>query len=73
MPPTYIAFGLENRRIPQEKMKDIIIQAAKSVEVDKLLSLESQKLSGGTIKTIRVKLRSCVTLCHRIRQQIDLV
>ncbi len=49
-----IAFGLENRRIPQEKMKDIIIQAAKSVEVDKLLSLESQKLSGGEKQRVAI-------------------
>lgn len=49
-----IAFGLENRRIPQEKMKDIIIQAAKSVEVDKLLSLEAQKLSGGEKQRVAI-------------------
>ncbi|MGL5246086.1 MAG: energy-coupling factor transporter ATPase [Mycoplasmoidaceae bacterium] len=49
-----IAFGLENRRIPQEQMKNIITQAAKSVEVDKLLSMESQKLSGGEKQRVAI-------------------
>ncbi|MGL5591699.1 MAG: energy-coupling factor transporter ATPase [Mycoplasmoidaceae bacterium] len=49
-----IAFGLENRRIPQEKMKSIITQAAKSVQVDKLLSMESQKLSGGEKQRVAI-------------------
>ncbi|MGL4358701.1 MAG: ATP-binding cassette domain-containing protein, partial [Cetobacterium sp.] len=49
-----IAFGLENRRVPQEKMKNIITQAAKSVQVDNLLSMESQKLSGGEKQRVAI-------------------
>lgn len=49
-----IAFGLENKRVPQENMRDIIVQTAKSVEVDKLLSMESQKLSGGEKQRVAI-------------------
>ncbi len=49
-----IAFGLENRKIPQEKMQDIIFEASKSVEVEKLLKMESQKLSGGEKQRVAI-------------------
>ncbi|MGL4647207.1 MAG: energy-coupling factor transporter ATPase [Mycoplasmoidaceae bacterium] len=49
-----IAFGLENRKVPQEEMKDIIVKAAKKVDVEHLLRMESQILSGGEKQRVAI-------------------
>ena len=49
-----IAFGLENRRIPREKMHDIIYSYAKSVGMDKFLANEPSHLSGGQKQRVAI-------------------
>ncbi len=49
-----IAFGLENRNVPREKMKDIIYEAARKVESENLIKQESQRLSGGQKQRVAI-------------------
>ncbi len=49
-----IAFGLENRMVPREDIHDIVVEAAKKVDVEDLLSFESQKLSGGQKQRVAI-------------------
>lgn len=49
-----IAFGLENYKVPQHKMKNIIDKACTMIDVSALLSKESQDLSGGQKQKVAI-------------------
>lgn len=49
-----IAFGLENHRVPQPEMKDIVIKYAKAVGMEKFLNKEPQMLSGGQKQRVAI-------------------
>ena len=49
-----IAFGLENRCIPHEKMDDIINKFAKKVHMEKFLDKEPENLSGGQKQRVAI-------------------
>ena len=49
-----IAFGLENRRIPREKMQEIIKNYAKRVGMDEYLEKEPSRLSGGQKQRVAI-------------------
>ena len=49
-----IAFGLENSQVPNEKMQDIILKAAKQTKIDKLLNSEPANLSGGQKQRVAI-------------------
>ncbi|MDR3330221.1 MAG: energy-coupling factor transporter ATPase [Mycoplasmataceae bacterium] len=49
-----IAFGLENRKVDSARMRDIIVSAAKMVNVDNLLTFEANKLSGGQKQRVAI-------------------
>lgn len=49
-----IAFGLENHRINPKKMKDIILDAAKKVKMEKFLDYEPLMLSGGQKQRVAI-------------------
>ncbi|MDR2568516.1 MAG: energy-coupling factor transporter ATPase [Mycoplasmataceae bacterium] len=49
-----IAFGLENHRVPQEKMDDIINLVAKSTGVSDLLNKSPNELSGGQKQRVAI-------------------
>ena len=49
-----IAFGLENRNIPREKMKGIIIKYASAVGMEKYLTNEPSRLSGGQKQRVAI-------------------
>lgn len=59
-----IAFGLENQRIPREKMKDIINELATNVGMEKYIDREPQRLSGGQKQ--RVAIASVLALNPKI-------
>ncbi|WP_051675922.1 energy-coupling factor transporter ATPase [Ureaplasma canigenitalium] len=49
-----IAFGLENRKVPQNKMWDIINEAAGALDIQDLLKKESLELSGGQKQRVAI-------------------
>jgi len=49
-----IAFGLENRCVPHEKMDDIINEFAKKVRMEKFLGKEPENLSGGQKQRVAI-------------------
>lgn len=49
-----IAFGLENRKVPQNKMWDIINEAAGALDIQHLLKKESLELSGGQKQRVAI-------------------
>ena len=49
-----IAFGLENRQVPQEQMEDIIVEAAKKVDMLEFLNQEPLMLSGGQKQKVAI-------------------
>lgn len=49
-----IAFGLENRCIPHEKMDEIISEFAKKVHMEKYLDKEPENLSGGQKQRVAI-------------------
>lgn len=49
-----IAFGLENRKVPSDKMWDIIYEAASATGVEHLLKKESLELSGGQKQRVAI-------------------
>ena len=49
-----IAFGLENRRVPREKMNEIIQKYAKEVGMDLFLDKEPSRLSGGQKQRVAI-------------------
>ena len=49
-----IAFGLENRQVPREKMKEIIKTFAKRVGMDDFLTNEPSHLSGGQKQRVAI-------------------
>lgn len=49
-----IAFGLENRKVPRDKMLDIIYKAAEAVGVVDLLDKEPAELSGGQKQKVAI-------------------
>lgn len=49
-----IAFGLENRKIPREKMQEIIKNYAKRVGMDEFLEKEPSNLSGGQKQRVAI-------------------
>lgn len=49
-----IAFGLENYKVPQERMKKIITQACTMINVNDLLKKQSQDLSGGQKQKVAI-------------------
>ncbi len=49
-----IAFGLENRNIKQNKMKDIVDEYAKKVGMDKYLTKTPEELSGGQKQRVAI-------------------
>ena len=49
-----IAFGLENRQIPREKMQEIIKKFAKRVGMDEFLTNEPSRLSGGQKQRVAI-------------------
>lgn len=49
-----IAFGLENRRVPREKMQEIIKNYAKRVGMDEFLDKEPSRLSGGQKQRVAI-------------------
>lgn len=49
-----IAFGLENRQIPQENMDEIIDKYAKKVNMYQFLDKEPEKLSGGQKQRVAI-------------------
>ena len=49
-----IAFGLENRRVPREKMQEIIKNYAKRVGMDEFLEQEPSRLSGGQKQRVAI-------------------
>ena len=49
-----IAFGLENRRVPREKMEDIILEFSKEVGMDLYLDKEPSSLSGGQKQRVAI-------------------
>lgn len=49
-----IAFGLENRKVPQNKMWDIINEAAGALDIQHLLKKESIELSGGQKQRVAI-------------------
>ncbi len=53
-PEDDIAFGLENRKVSPSKMKPIIKEVAKAVNITNLLKLDAQKLSGGQKQRVAI-------------------
>jgi energy-coupling factor transport system ATP-binding protein len=53
-PEDDIAFGLENRKIDPAKMKNIILEAAKIVNIEEFLTLEASRLSGGQKQRVAI-------------------
>lgn len=49
-----IAFGLENRQVPHEKMDGIINEFASKVRMDKFLDKEPENLSGGQKQRVAI-------------------
>ena len=49
-----IAFGLENRQVPREKMQEIIKKFAKRVGMDEFLTNEPSRLSGGQKQRVAI-------------------
>lgn len=49
-----IAFGLENRCVPHEKMDEIIAEFAKKVHMEKFLDKEPENLSGGQKQRVAI-------------------
>lgn len=49
-----IAFGLENRRVPREKMDDIINEFSEKVNMIQFLDKEPEKLSGGQKQRVAI-------------------
>ncbi|QJG66941.1 energy-coupling factor transporter ATPase [Mycoplasma phocoenae] len=49
-----IAFGLENKNIPRDKMRDIIFNYAKMVSMEEHLDREPQNLSGGQKQRVAI-------------------
>jgi len=49
-----IAFGLENHRVPQSEMKDIIYKYAEAVGMKEYLTKEPQMLSGGQKQRVAI-------------------
>ena len=49
-----IAFGLENRNIPQKDMKEKVMEFAKKVGMDKFLSKTPDELSGGQKQRVAI-------------------
>jgi len=49
-----IAFGLENRRVPHEKMEEIIQYFASKVNMEGFLDKEPEKLSGGQKQRVAI-------------------
>ena len=49
-----IAFGLENRKVPREKMKEIIQLTAQSIGISDLLTKEPNQLSGGQKQRVAI-------------------
>lgn len=49
-----IAFGLENRCVPQEKMDDIINEFSKKVHMENYLDKEPENLSGGQKQRVAI-------------------
>ncbi|MDR3257789.1 MAG: energy-coupling factor transporter ATPase [Mycoplasmataceae bacterium] len=49
-----IAFGLENRKVDPARMQNIIMSAAKMVNVENLLEFEATKLSGGQKQRVAI-------------------
>lgn len=49
-----IAFGLENFKVPQNKMESIIQNSAKIIDITKLLKKESHDLSGGQKQKVAI-------------------
>jgi energy-coupling factor transport system ATP-binding protein len=49
-----IAFGLENRKVDPVRMQNIIMSAAKMVNVENLLEFEATKLSGGQKQRVAI-------------------
>ncbi len=53
-PEDDIAFGLENRKVLPNRMKPIIKEVAKAVNITDLLKLDAQKLSGGQKQRVAI-------------------
>ncbi|QNM93621.1 energy-coupling factor transporter ATPase [Mycoplasma sp. Pen4] len=49
-----IAFGLENRCIPQPEMKDLIVKFAEKVDMNEYLEREPENLSGGQKQRVAI-------------------
>jgi energy-coupling factor transport system ATP-binding protein len=49
-----IAFGLENRKVDPSRMRDIILAAARMVDVQDFLEFEASKLSGGQKQRVAI-------------------
>ena len=49
-----IAFGLENRNVESNKMKDIVLEYAKKVSMDKFLEHNPEQLSGGEKQRVAI-------------------
>ena len=49
-----IAFGLENRQVPSEKMDDIILEYATKVSMEKYLDHAPENLSGGQKQRVAI-------------------
>lgn len=49
-----IAFGLSNRQVPSKEMHELVINAAKEVDVDKILNKSPENLSGGQKQRVAI-------------------
>lgn len=49
-----LAFGLENRKVPREKMQEIVLKAATALEITDLLNKEPAELSGGQKQRVAI-------------------
>ena len=49
-----IAFGLENRNVESDKMKDIVLEYAKKVSMEKFLEHNPEQLSGGEKQRVAI-------------------
>lgn len=59
-----IAFGLENKKIPRSKMREIVFKFARKVKMENFLNHEPQSLSGGQKQ--RVAIASTLALDPKI-------